>query len=160
MCLSRQSWVEHHCKQLDGVSELHVSDPHTLWLVDLRQLLACTKNHSFSLGRVQKQRILSEPAWHVASAAFYVRQSSEVSWVEWVWVWVCEWIASVKSRLVLPFWYRLTRVVPDKGPLNMCVCSRAHVCVYDALSLTCTVLFTCRLIVEQWSVWVCEWTYF
>ena len=23
-----------------------------------------------------------------------------------------------KSRLVLPFWYRLTRVVPDKGPLN------------------------------------------
>jgi len=27
-------------------------------------------------------------------------------------------IASVKSRLVLPFWYRLTWVVPDKGPLN------------------------------------------
>jgi len=32
-------------------------------------------------------------------------------------------LASVKSRLVLPFWYRLTRVVPDKGPLN-------GVCVY------------------------------
>ena len=31
-------------------------------------------------------------------------------------------IAPVKSRLVLPFWYRLTRVVPDKGPLNVCVC--------------------------------------
>ena len=29
-------------------------------------------------------------------------------------------LASVKSRLVLPFWYRLTRVVPDKGPLNRC----------------------------------------
>jgi len=26
-----------------------------------------------------------------------------------------------KARLVLPFWYRLTRVVPDKGPLNGCV---------------------------------------
>ena len=25
-----------------------------------------------------------------------------------------------KSRLVLPFWYWLTRVVPDKGPLNGC----------------------------------------
>ena len=25
-------------------------------------------------------------------------------------------LASVKSRLVLPFWYRLTRVVPEKGP--------------------------------------------
>jgi len=24
-------------------------------------------------------------------------------------------LASVKSRLVLPFWYRLTRVVPEKG---------------------------------------------
>jgi len=24
--------------------------------------------------------------------------------------------------MVLPFWYRLTRVVPDKGPLNGCVC--------------------------------------
>jgi len=31
-------------------------------------------------------------------------------------------LASVKSRSVWPFWYRLTRVVPDKGPLNGCVC--------------------------------------
>ena len=31
-------------------------------------------------------------------------------------------LASVKSRLVLHFWYRLTRVVPEKGPLNGCVC--------------------------------------
>ena len=31
-------------------------------------------------------------------------------------------LASVKSRLVLPFWCRLTPVVPDKGPLNGCVC--------------------------------------
>jgi len=31
-------------------------------------------------------------------------------------------LASVKSRLVSPFCYRLTRVVLDKGPLNGCVC--------------------------------------
>ena len=31
-------------------------------------------------------------------------------------------LASVKSRLVLPFRYWLTRVDPDKGPLNGCVC--------------------------------------
>ena len=31
-------------------------------------------------------------------------------------------LASVKSTLVLPFWYQLTRVVPEKGPLNVCVC--------------------------------------
>ena len=30
-------------------------------------------------------------------------------------------LASVKSRLVLPFWYWLTRAVLDKGPLNVCV---------------------------------------
>jgi len=31
-------------------------------------------------------------------------------------------LASVKSRLVLTFWYRLTWVVPEKGPLNGRVC--------------------------------------
>jgi len=45
---------------------------------------------------------------------------------------------SVKSRLVLPFCYRLTWVVPEKGPLNGCVC----VCVY-----------LCR---PYWSVIICR----
>ena len=50
----------------------------------------------------------------------------------WLSVWsemqTCIWPSGfhchslVKSRLVLPFWYRLTRVVPDKEPLNVCVC--------------------------------------
>ena len=31
-------------------------------------------------------------------------------------------LASVKSRLVLSFWYQFTWVVPAKGPLNGCVC--------------------------------------
>ena len=34
-------------------------------------------------------------------------------------------LASVKFRLVLPFWYRLTWVVPEKGSLNGCVCVSA-----------------------------------
>jgi len=38
-------------------------------------------------------------------------------------------LASVKSRLVLPFWYWLTRVVPDKGPLNVCVRACVRVCI-------------------------------
>ena len=37
-------------------------------------------------------------------------------------------LASVKSRLVLPFWCWLTWVVPEKGPLNGCVC--VGVCIY------------------------------
>jgi len=42
--------------------------------------------------------------------------------------------ASVKSRLVLPIWYRLTRVVPEKGPLNGCVC----VCVSSWCCCQCS----------------------
>ena len=38
-------------------------------------------------------------------------------------------LASVKSRLVLLFWYRLRWVVPDKGPLNVCVCVCVRACV-------------------------------
>ena len=37
-------------------------------------------------------------------------------------------LTSVKSRLVLPFWYRLTWVVLDKGLLNVCsLCSKRAV---------------------------------
>jgi len=40
-----------------------------------------------------------------------------------------KYTASVKSRLALPFWYWPTRVVPEKGPLNGCVCVCVCVCV-------------------------------
>ena len=48
--------------------------------------------------------------------------------VVWIEVQTCIWsswyhcLASVKSRLVLSFWYRLTRIVPDNGLLNGCMC--------------------------------------
>ena len=59
--------------------------------------------------------------------------SGVLAWLSvWSEVQTCIWpswchchslsLASVKSRLVLPFWYRLTRVVLEKGPLNGCVC--------------------------------------
>ena len=38
-------------------------------------------------------------------------------------------LTSVKSRFVLPFSYRLTGVVPEKGLLNRCVC----VCVLSSI---------------------------
>jgi len=52
------------------------------------------------------------------------------------------YLASVKSWSVLPFWYRLTRVVLNKEPLNGCVCVcvcacvRACVCVKSWENLT------------------------
>ena len=59
--------------------------------------------------------------------------SGVLAWLSvWSEVQTCIWpswyhchllsLASVKSRLVLPFWYRLTRVDPEKGPLNVCMC--------------------------------------
>jgi len=33
-----------------------------------------------------------------------------------------------KIQIGLPFWYRLTRVVLDKGPLNGCVCVQLMLC--------------------------------
>ena len=62
---------------------------------------------------------------------------SEVQTCSCIWPSWCRWhslsLASVKSRLVLPFWYRLTWVVPEKGPLNGCVC--VCVCTIDSTVL-------------------------
>ena len=46
-------------------------------------------------------------------------------------------LASVKSRLVLPFWYRLTWVVPEKGPLNGCVCVMQSATIKELMALDC-----------------------
>ena len=63
-----------------------------------------------------------------------IRPGGLLAWLSvWSEMQTCMWpswchchslsLASVKSRLVLPFWYRLTCVVSlDKGPLNGCVC--------------------------------------
>jgi len=79
---------------------------------------------------------------------FFIRHMPSVLWRCWWqacknWEWLAQWsvwrelqiciwlswrychslsLASVKSRLVLPFWYQLTRVVQDKGLLNARVC--------------------------------------
>jgi len=34
-----------------------------------------------------------------------------------------------KIQIALPFWYQLTRVVPDKGPLSVCVCVCCWWCI-------------------------------
>jgi len=76
-------------------------------------------------------------------------------------------LASVKSRLVLPFWYQLTWVVPDKGPLNgfvfvcVCVCVRAcarvRVCEssdgHCCLDLTRRIGLTCLIMTSLKWIW-------
>jgi len=58
---------------------------------------------------------------------------------------------TVKSRLLLPFWYRLTRVVPDKGPLNMCVC----VYVGARADVVClTYVYMLEFVLDDGSGWL------
>ena len=55
--------------------------------------------------------------------------------------------ASVKCTLVLPFWYRLTRVVPDKGPLNGCACYNIETLLTDVFLLSS--LLCCFVLLEM-----------
>ena len=65
-----------------------------------------------------RSQAVSEIATRVPSTRTSWQSTLSTSWFE-----PCYSLslASVKSRLVLPFWYRLTRVVPNKGP-RACVC--------------------------------------
>ena len=60
-------------------------------------------------------------------------------------------LASVKSRLVLPFWYWLTRVVPGKGPLCVCVCVWC-VCVWCGVCVcVCVCVVWCGVVLSALS---------
>jgi len=52
-------------------------------------------------------------------------------------------LASVKSTLVLPFWYWITRVVPEKGPLNVCVCVFVYILVNKVSKIISYVYCVC-----------------
>ena len=83
------------------------------------------KHHAFSALTLLAGQQEGHPACKKLSGGL-------LAWLsDWSEVQACIWprwchchslsLASVKSRLVLPFWYRLTWVVPEKGPLNGCV---------------------------------------
>ena len=93
--------------------------------------------------------------WQEGHPACKKMSGGVLAWLSiWSEVQTCIWpswchchslsVASVKSRLVLPFWYRLTRVDPDKGPLNGCVCCGyiQQICVGPS-GITALMLPTC-----------------
>jgi len=49
-----------------------------------------------------------------------------------------------KIQISLPFWYRPTRVVPDKGPLNGCVCVYTFPSLYSLFFSAVTLLLDDR----------------
>ena len=52
---------------------------------------------------------------------------------------ILDWVASVKSKMVLPFWYQLIWRVPNKGPLNVCVCVCVCACVRVCVHVLSTI---------------------
>ena len=60
-------------------------------------------------------------------------------------------LASVKSTLVLPFWYQLTWVVPEKGPLNGCVLACVRACA-RARVRACVRVCVCESWTDNWLI--------
>ena len=61
-------------------------------------------------------------------------------------------LAPVKSRLVLPFWYRLTWVVPDKEPLSGCM----YVCMFIAVSLCGSIILCIVVLLHRISTFAVD----
>ena len=60
--------------------------------------------------------------------------------------------ASVKSRLLLPFWYRLTRVVLKKGPLNGCVCVCGGIANNQNKKVYCQVCQWKKILISEYLI--------
>jgi len=93
-----------------------------LWNSCISRLLVYNQAHTFSATTLSVRRQEEHPACKNLSGGV-------LAWLSvWSEVRTCIWpswyhchslsLAPVKSRLGLPFWYRLTRVVPDKGPFK------------------------------------------
>ena len=121
-----------------------------------------TGNHLLSALTLLVGRQEGHPACKKLSGRVLVWLSvcSELQTCIWPSWWHCHSlsVASVKSGLVLPFWYRLTWVVREKGLLNVCMCVRVvKINWREVASLLCTirwVVFTrwCQCTVSS-SAW-------
>ena len=116
-CSCHKTWV------IGGLLSTDCDVPYWIWC-------CCIFQFAFSALTLLVGWLEGNPACKKLSAVV-------LAWLSvWSEVQTCMWpswchchslsLASVKSRLDFSFWYRLTRVVLDKGPLNGCVC----VCLY------------------------------
>jgi len=82
------------------------------WYVTWYVCLQCFDAVGWAAGRTSG---VQKTEWWGAGVVIYLEQGADLHVAQLS-------LASVKSRLVFLFWYWLTWVVPDKGPLNVCVC--------------------------------------
>ena len=79
--------------------------------------------------------------WTIANGE---RWSKEVRWPGWVWAGECF------------FWYRPTRFVPDKRPLNGCYCCCLSICL-SVPSIDCSSDVACCCWVKMWTADIVRW---
>jgi len=100
-----------HCWKKIGSSEFHDSNSNAFSALTL--LVWWQEGHT----------ACNKTEWWVAGMVICLERGADLHMAQMIPLPLTVFsFPSVKSRLVLPFWYRLTRVVPDKGPLNGCVC--------------------------------------
>ena len=82
----------------------------------------------------------------------------------WLYAWsevqTCTWpswchchspsLASVKSRLVLHFWYWLTKIVQDKRSLNGCMLQLLHFLIISINCIT-RMYYICNKLLQYWQ---------
>ena len=118
------------------VKKTAVASFSLIWTYELPSTMAC-KQWNFATMKSSSRSLLPSVLWRCwLGGRKGIRPVKKLSGgvLAWFSVWskmqtcICpSWchchslsLASVKSRLVLPFWYRLTRVVLEKGLLNVC----------------------------------------
>jgi len=82
--------------------------------------------HPWLVGRQKEHPACKNTGWWGAGVIISVWSEVPIVciWSSWCHCHPCtpSSLASFKSRLILPFWYRFTQVVLEKRPLNGCVC--------------------------------------
>ena len=121
---------QHDCND-KGV--LHILHKSAKELYDIRAMFPLPVSFCHLSAFITFSALTLLVGWHEGHPACKKQRGGVLVWLSaWSKVQTCIWpswchchslsLASVKSRLVLPFWYRPTWVVQDKGPLNGCVC--------------------------------------
>ena len=137
LCAQKLTVDQFNLQQVGRVNINYLQQKNCLQCFELPSMLWCTAFSALTLLAGQQEGHL---ACKKLSGGVLARLSlwSEVQtciWPSWCHCHSLS-LASVKSRLVLPFWYRPTRVVPEKGPLNVCVRACVPVCAAEELSFT------------------------
>ena len=129
---SRLTWYS--CTARSTSSELTTGVVHSLWLAVPSLLWHCWLDVGRSMRPVKKIE------WWGVFAVICLKRGADCLYMVQLMPLhpkTPQSLASFKSGLVLPLWYRLTEVVLEKRPLNGCSSSRSSSCSDVVYRMTC-----------------------